>query len=535
MFDWFWELLYGLMKSLFFCVDFMLDIAGMLCGVEPITVNGQKQDLVYYFITNDMIVGAFEAILVIGFILLFIFTAYSVFRSMGKLGEGKSAIHICLDSAKTLLYFFLVPAIMSIGVVVVSTVMTSVYEATAMGETSLGGMLFSATADGAWYGSGNKEDVMNQFIAGKSGYDYTSFDDVREYFNLEKMDYLIGFLSSAVVLVLIALSLFSFVERIIGIVFLFLVAPLSMSTAPLDEGARFKMWRDQVINKFLIAYGALLSINIFMLLVHTVRNVQFFEGYYLNLLAQVAFLIGGAFACRKGTVMAGNLINAGAGTADKMENASAAGGLRGLAGFVAGRAFGGAGKVLGSVAHAIGMPLRHVEKDVKSWAHRSSNAKRSAKDEQSRQKYVEKLSAADPKQKRAGAQGSAGQSASGRSSQNALNQTLQNKKSVDPNNRKFDEKSQRQSDKSQIAALQNKKSIDPNNKKSDEKPQATTSSKDKEKPSMAKALSGMQQNAVNTAKEQSPQQTAKPMNEHLQGKVTGAIQGRATGKDGNGR
>ena len=74
-----------------------------------------------------------------------------------------------------------------------------------------------------------------------------------------------------------------------------------------------------------------------------------------------------------------------------------------------------------------------------------------------------------------------------------------------------------------------------NNNKSDEKPQATTSSKDKEKPSMAKALSGMQQNAVNTAKEQSPQQTAKPMNEHLQGKVTGAIQGRATGKDGNGQ
>jgi K+/H+ antiporter YhaU regulatory subunit KhtT len=116
-----------------------------------------------------------------------------------------------------------------------------------------------------------------------------------------------------------------------------------------------------------------------------------------------------------------------------------------------------------------------------------------------------------------------------------LNQTLQNKKSVDPSNKKFDEKSQRQSDKSQIAALQNKKSIDPNNKKSDEKPQATTSSKDKEKPSMAKALSGMQQNAVNTAKEQAPQQTAKPMNEHLQGKVTGAIQGRATGKDGNGQ
>ena len=519
MFDWFWEFLYGILKSLFFCVDFMLEIAGMLCGVEPITVNGQNQDLVYYFLTSNTIVSAFEAILVIGFILLFIFTAYSVFRSMGRLGEGKSSIQVCLDSAKTLLYFFLVPAIMTVGIVVVSTVMSSIYDATSMGETSLGGVLFSVSADGAWKGGGNKEEVLNKFINGT--YDYTDYGDVESYFKLKKMDYLIGVLSSLAILVLIALSLFNFVERVIGIIFLFLVAPLSMSTAPLDDGARFKMWRDQVINKYLIAYGSLISINIFMLLVDTLQSVYFFDRdkIFLNLLARVAFIIGGAFACHKGSVLAGNLINQGAGSADKAESASVAGGLRGFAGFVA-------GKTVGKLAHIANMPYRHVEKDIKSMVHRSGSAKRSVLDDMSRQKYAEKLHAASPKTKSVGAQGTPGTAgtagaagnagAAGASSTGKLESILKNTKSFDPNYQKQPtDGGQRQTDKPQTAVT----------------PKETES---KQKPTMAETLSGRSQSAVGAAKEQSPQQTASPMNQHLQGKVSGAMKGSAKGKDGKG-
>ncbi len=506
------------MKSLFFCIDFLIDIAGMLCGIEPVAIDGEKQDLVYYFITNDFVVGAFEAVLVIGFILLFIFTAYSVFRSMGRLGEGKSAIQICLDSAKTLLYFLLVPAIMSLGVVVVSTVMTSIYDATSVGNTSLGGMLFAAAADGAWDGDGNKTQVLNQFIRGADGYDYFSTGDVERYFDLESMDYLIGYLSGIVVLILIALSLFSFVERVVGIVFLFIVSPLSMSTTPLDEGARFKLWRDQVINKYLIAYGSLLSINIFMLLVHTIQEVEFFNNSFLNQLARVAFIIGGAFACRKGTVLAGNLVNQGAGTADKMENQAANAGIRSVAGFVAGH-------TVGKLANLAGMPIQHLKKDASAAIHRNSEAKRAVKGEAARQKYSEKLKASAPKEKSAGAPGAAGKAgvagaagnagAAGGTSQSKLESVLKNTRTFNPAYQKPASDSQRQTEKPQAAS-------------------APQTNEEKKKPSVAEALSGRQPGVVSAAKGESPQQTAKPMNQHMQGKVSGAIQGRATGKDGKG-
>ena len=117
MFDWFWEFLYGIVKTILFCIDFILDIAGLLCGIKSVMVPVEKNvggeivvtyeeaDLLYYFLSSSTILNAFIMVALIGFILLFIFTAFSVIRSIGKLGEGKSAVRICLDSSKILLYF----------------------------------------------------------------------------------------------------------------------------------------------------------------------------------------------------------------------------------------------------------------------------------------------------------------------------------------------------------------------------------------------------------------------------------------------
>ena len=155
--------------------------------------------------------------------------------------------------------------------------------------------------------------------------------------------------------------------------------------------------------------------------------------------------------------------------------------------------------------------------------HRSGNAKRSMLDEVARQKYSEKLRAASPKTKSAGAQGTPGTAgtagsagSAGASSTSKLESILKNTKSFDPNYQKQPASGgQRQTDKPQTAVT----------------PKETET---KQKPTMAETLSGRSQSAVDVAKEQSPQQTASPMNQHLQGKVSGAMKGSAKGKDGKG-
>ena len=68
------------------------------------------------------------------------------------------------------------------------------------------------------------------------------------------MNYLIGILGGFVMLVMFVLSSISFIQRIFDIILLYLISPISIATIPLDEGNRFKVWKDMMIGKILSAY-----------------------------------------------------------------------------------------------------------------------------------------------------------------------------------------------------------------------------------------------------------------------------------------
>ncbi len=334
MFDWFWEFLYGLIKTVLYCIDFILNVAKMLCGIEPVYVDGIETDLLYYFLRDSTVTRAFILVALIAFILLFLFTIFSLIRSQAKFGEGKTPIQICLNSAKCLLYFLLIPAIMWIGSVFVSTIMTSINAATSDGSQTLAGTIFCVIADEAYDGNAaDKAQVMENFRTGVS--DYNSTSQVDSWFSLKKINYFLGFAGGIAVLVLLVISLMGFVERLISLVTLFILSPLSVSSCALDDGMRFKLWRDQVINKFLVAYGALISINIYAIVMQLVIRIEFFDNHFMNLLAQFLFILGGAFACRRGVALIGNLINHNAGTQELAEQSMA---RRGVAGVLLGGA-----------------------------------------------------------------------------------------------------------------------------------------------------------------------------------------------------
>ena len=404
MFDWFWEFLYGLVKVPLFCIDFVVGVAEMLCGIDPVTVDGQDVEITQYFLTSASIMEAFIWVCIIGFVLLFVFTAFTVFRSIAKNGEGKTPVQICVDASKILLYFIMVPTIMVLAAVGVSTVMTSIYEVTSPGNQGLASSMFVIFAEDAYDGDGSeKEAILRAFITGEK--DYYSTGTVSKYFDLSEFNYFLGFAAGISVLVLLVISLLSFVERLISLVVLFILAPISMSTAPLDEGARFKLWRDQVINKFLMAYGSLIALNVFMLVVSVVNTVQFYDNSYLNGLARLLFILGGAFACRKSTILIGNLINHGAGSQDAADNAHMNAGMKRLVATAAAPALGLASKAGALVGRTVTKPARmagrSIRNNVSSALHRSSRARREAKEHYARRSYEDKLLAKE-QQKLAG-------------------------------------------------------------------------------------------------------------------------------------
>ncbi len=400
MFDWFWEFLYSLLKTVLYCIDFLMLFANKLVGVEPVyDQNRQEVDLLNFFFTSETILDAFKYVALIGIVLMFLFTAFAVVRSIARMGEGRSPLGVCANAAKSILYFLMIPAIMIIGGLFVSAIMTSIYRATLGGGTSLGSSMFTLFADEAYNGGGNKEQILEQFRAGgpfvedSGGFNYYSMGNVKNYFSLSKVNYFLGFVVGIAVLIMLVLPMLSFVERIVSLVLLFIVSPISVASSVLDEGMRFKLWRDQVINKFIIAYGSIISLNIFILLVGVIYEINFFQGKpFLNGLARMLFVLGGAFACRMGTVLIGNLVNHGAGSqyAQDLHNltgtafhagAPVVGATTGILGAVgrAGRAAGG--KAVGGISSAIGKarggksPVGTGKTDSGSDAGRRFNAK----------------------------------------------------------------------------------------------------------------------------------------------------------------
>ena len=82
---------------------------------------------------------------------------------------------------------------------------------------------------------------------------------------------LIAGIALAIALVIAVLNL---AKRVYEIVFTYFTMPISMSTLPLDDGARFKNWREMFVTKIVLAYGAVLAVNIFALLLPLINQMH---------------------------------------------------------------------------------------------------------------------------------------------------------------------------------------------------------------------------------------------------------------------
>ena len=88
-----------------------------------------------------------------------------------------------------------------------------------------------------------------------------------------------------------------------------------MSTLPLDDGARFKNWREMFVTKIVLAYGAVLAVNIFALLLPLINQMHI-DGVsgFANSMFTLFMIVGGAMIIPAGQTLFARLF----GQADDM-------------------------------------------------------------------------------------------------------------------------------------------------------------------------------------------------------------------------
>lgn len=304
------SLFYGMFSGICLLIDFIKTIFYKLCGIETVEIEGEQGDLLSNLLESDIIKRVFLTIFIIGFILLIVFTILAIIKSNYQ--EKQNWKTVLSKTGQAFIIMLLIPFTVIIGVMLTNTIMSSINQAMNVypsnGQGSIGGQFLITIGHDAYKGLIDQSQAEAMFVSGELN--YAKLSVVKQYYDITELNYVIGLLGSLVMLIMFVISAITFVQRIFDIVLLYIISPVSISTIPLDEGNRFKVWKDMLISKILSAYGIILVMNLFFLIIPQVYQIKFFDNSFQNGVVYILFLIGGSFAVTKASRVISQLTGA---------------------------------------------------------------------------------------------------------------------------------------------------------------------------------------------------------------------------------
>lgn len=154
-----------------------------------------------------------------------------------------------------------------------------------------------------WVGSWTAEDISWSMsvdeVFGKHEKDWLKLFEqedkgytIQPMVRLEAFNLFTAYLVAIIMLISMFMLSIGLVKRIYDIIVLIICMPLVCGTIPLDDGARFRAWRETFMSKVLIAFGAVIAVNVFYMISGFIVGGQF--GAILDNLINENILSGAA-------------------------------------------------------------------------------------------------------------------------------------------------------------------------------------------------------------------------------------------------
>ena len=290
-------------------VDGLMEIFSAISGITDVTYKGEKVNIIEFLAGDSTVNTIFWCIFILSIGLTCIFTIAALIKNMINSQRNVSTIVgkfflALLGTMAMLTVLFLIILISNSLLVLVSQVFQ-------IGNTTkLSSALFNACA-GDWINgySVSEFDVSKLGVKEIFG-DYTTgfvFPDSWKYngmVNPNNFLYLPSLIAGIALAIALVVAILNLAKRVYEIIFMYFVMPMSMSTLPLDDGARFKTWRETFITKIVIAYGTVFSVNIFILLLPLITRMRIDEvGGFGNSMFVIFMIVGGAMVIPAGQAL----------------------------------------------------------------------------------------------------------------------------------------------------------------------------------------------------------------------------------------
>ncbi len=358
------SLFYFILQTLLKLIDYMEIAFDIFIGLREVSMvktlsNGKTEvvtgSLLEVLYQMDAVRTAFLAITLAGIGLALLLTIFSVVRSSMDLefDKSRSVVKVMKDFFRCCIRFMLVPFmmvfLMNLSVIVLSGLNTALTGGDD-GDATLGSTIFVISSlDAAneerynisYTGSdqadniGPEDDLRRSYYRNDAKKNYKNSAAVggdgskKGDFQFGEFDYLTGYLSSVFLLVILAMCLMVFVQRIFEILILYIVSPYFVAMMPLDGGEKFDQWKDMFIAKFFTGFGSAIGMRLYLMLCPVVmgNKLRFTDGNSLesDYIVKLIFLLGGAWAVYKSGSMITMLLNEQAAGSEQMAGAMAGG------------------------------------------------------------------------------------------------------------------------------------------------------------------------------------------------------------------
>lgn len=290
-------------------VDGLMEIFSAISGITDVTYKGEKVNIIEFLAGDSTVNTIFWCIFILAIGLTCIFTIAALIKNMINSQRNVSTIVgkfflALLGTMAMLTALFLIILISNSLLVLVSQIFQ-------IGNTTkLSSALFNACA-GDWINgySVSEFDISRLGVKEIFG-DYTTgfvFPDKWKYngmVNPDKFLYLPSLIAGVALAIALVVAVLNLAKRVYEIIFMYFVMPMSMSTLPLDDGARFKTWRETFITKIVIAYGTVFSVNIFVLLLPLITRMRIDEiSGFGNSMFLIFMIVGGAMVIPAGQAL----------------------------------------------------------------------------------------------------------------------------------------------------------------------------------------------------------------------------------------
>lgn len=385
------EYLIGIFSALCAMIDFVEGVFNIFSGVSPVLVSEQKMTLLQALFEMKGISTAFVYITVMAVAICFIFTIYKTAKSISDMAlEDKNPISKVLgDGMKASVTFMLIP-FLCVFMLQLSSVITNqavtVFNSVQGTQGSVGTVVFltagmdadKSTTEAKDLGTGVikmkdgrnpsfSDSIRNPYMVGTK--DYRNLAQVRKDFHVANFDYIVGFVSGILLLLVMAGAVLIFVRRIFELLVLYLVSPFFVSTIPLDDGAMFAKWRELFIAKFFSGFGTIFSMKYYMMLVPMLTSSKLClydtslpHASVINSVLRIFLIVGGAWAVYKSQSLILEILSPEAGMAEKqtaamltaMLTGMIVGGVSTAATIATGGAAGAAGAAMGAMGAVAG-------------------------------------------------------------------------------------------------------------------------------------------------------------------------------------